>query len=64
MSKVQMMADGRDLFVIVNDVKIAKRGQPGSAWAYQWISLEPGYRVLDVAEGSELRIEYHGAVLQ
>jgi hypothetical protein len=57
----EMVCDGRDLFVVLNGVKIAKRGQSGSAW--EWISLKPGYRVLDVADGSEMRIEHNGVAL-
>jgi hypothetical protein len=42
-----MKGDGRDMFIIFNGVKIAKRGHPGTPKAKTWISLEPGYTVLD-----------------
>jgi hypothetical protein len=56
-------SDGRDLFVIFNGVKIAKRGQPDTPQAGQWVSLEPGYTVYG-GTGDELVIERNGVVLQ
>jgi hypothetical protein len=44
---IEMEFDGHDCFVKFNGMKIAKRGQPHTEWAKQWISIEPGYRVLD-----------------
>jgi hypothetical protein len=38
---------GDDIFVIVDGVKIARRGAPGTAQAKTWVSLEPGWCVLD-----------------
>jgi hypothetical protein len=61
---VEMEFTGDDCFVIVHGVRIAKRGHPGTAWARQWISLEPGWRVLDTANLSGLVIEKDGTVLQ
>jgi hypothetical protein len=61
--EAEIMCDGRDLFVLLDGVKIAKRGEPGSALAAQWISIEPGYRVLDGADGSEIVIQHHGVAL-
>jgi hypothetical protein len=46
--------------VIRDGVKIAKRGRPGTSQAGQWVSLEPGYVVLDSADGSEIVIEQRG----
>jgi hypothetical protein len=51
------MSDGHDLFVMLDGVKIAKRGHPGTAYARQWISLEPGYAVHDGPD--EIIIEVH-----
>jgi hypothetical protein len=44
---VEMISDGDDLFVVVNGVKVAKRGRPGTAQANTWVSLGPGWTVLD-----------------
>jgi hypothetical protein len=42
----EIIADGIDIFFVVDGVKIAKREHPGTAQA-KWISLEPGWSVLD-----------------
>jgi hypothetical protein len=47
-----------------DNVKIAKRGHPGTRQAGQWISLEPGYVVLNNADLSEISVEFKGARLQ
>src|SRR5262245_3357286 len=44
---VEIVSEGDDLFVLADGVKIAKRGPPGAAQARTWVSLEPGWRVLD-----------------
>ena len=53
--------EGRETFVIVNDVKVAKRVNPGTAEADTWVSLEPGWTVRD-CQGSYglVEIEYNG----
>lgn len=38
-----MVFDGHDLYLIVNGVKIAKRGLPNTPEAGTWISLDPGF---------------------
>lgn len=38
---------GDDIFIVFNGVRIAKRGHPDTAQARTWVSLEPGWRVLD-----------------
>jgi hypothetical protein len=60
--QVKIESDGRDVFVVADGVKIAKRGHPGSSQAGQWVSLEPGYRVF--GGDDSLVIEKHGTRLQ
>jgi hypothetical protein len=48
--EIEIPDDGRDMFVMVDGVKIAKRGRPGTPQAKTWISLEPGWSVLDCRE--------------
>jgi hypothetical protein len=36
---------------VIDEVKIAMRGEPGSPQAKTWVSLEPGYTVLDTDDG-------------
>ena len=45
MTRIEVMCDGDDLFVIRDGVPIAKRGHPGTPRAKLWIILEPGFRV-------------------
>ncbi len=59
---VEIVSDGDDLFVVADGVKIAKRGQPNTAKARTWVSLEPGWRVLD--QGGALVVERDGVRVQ
>ena len=51
--------DRNDVFVVADGVRIAKRGLPGTPYAKTWISLEPGWSVLDCQEGVE--VSYQGS---
>lgn len=57
----RVVYEGQEAFVIVNDVKVAKRGSGG---ANTWVSLEPGWTVRDV-QGTYglLEIQYNGEKL-
>jgi hypothetical protein len=57
---LEIVPDGDELYVVFNGVKIAKRGAPGTPQASTWISLEPGYRVLDQNEPRAFIVEYNG----
>jgi hypothetical protein len=50
--------DSKDLFVVFDGVRIAKRGRPGTPQARTWISLEPGYAVYDDPAAGE-----HGSIV-
>lgn len=50
MSQATIEIDEDDIFLKLDDVKIAKRGKPGAPQAGQWVSLELGYVVLDGAD--------------
>jgi hypothetical protein len=53
--------DGKDIFVIIDGVKIAKRGRPGSSQARAWVSLEPGWKVTGT---DQIDIEWSGVRVQ
>ena len=38
-------AAGRELYIVADGLRIAKRGQIGTPHAQTWISLEAGWRV-------------------
>ena len=59
-SAVEMDSDGTDLFIIVDGVKIAKRGLPDTPQAKTWVSLEPGWKVLDGRGGGTMAVTYNG----
>ena len=62
---IQMHFNGDDIFIICDGVKIAKRGQPNSPQAKTWVSLEPGWEVLDdCAELGGIVLSYRGATVQ
>jgi len=58
--RCKIVSDGDDIFVVVDGVKIAKRGC--GPQAKTWVSLEPGWRVLDSGKvghrGYEIVVEY------
>lgn len=56
LNNIEIVSDGDDLFVLADGVKIAKR-LPGTAQARTWVSLEPGWRVLD--QGGALVVEHN-----
>lgn len=43
----EFVDDGVDLFIVFNGERIAKRGYPDTPQARRWISLTPGYSVID-----------------
>lgn len=54
--ELEFISDGRDLFVVLEGVKIAKRGHPGTAQAKTWISLESRYEVIDHNDLTDIEI--------
>jgi hypothetical protein len=56
----KLVGDSGDIFVVLDDVKIAQRGYPDTPQAKTWVSLEPGYAVLDDADMMGITIEYNG----
>jgi len=51
-------SDGEDIFIVVDGLKIAKRGHPETTQAKTWVSLEPGYIVRDGGDGTSIEVEY------
>jgi hypothetical protein len=52
--------DGENTFVVVDGVKVAKRGRPDTAHAMTWIMLEPGWIVRDVHHGKTIEVRFEG----
>jgi hypothetical protein len=62
--KIEIKSDGQDIFVVVDNVKVAKRGRPDTPQAKMWISLQPGWQVFDSTTSSEIVIEHNGIRVQ
>ena len=60
-SIVAIESEGENLFVIVDGLKIAQRGYPDSPQAKTWVSLEPGWSVIDAGYPPEaIDVSYEG----
>jgi len=62
MDKAAIENDGSNVFVTFNGVRIAKRSKPETPQARMWVSIEPGYTVLDGGP-SRLVVKYDGKVV-
>jgi hypothetical protein len=49
--KTEMQSDGRDIFIVIDGVKVAKRGRLGTPEASTWVTLVPGWGIRDAADG-------------
>jgi hypothetical protein len=58
-SGVVVVFDGRDVILSLDGVKIAKRGHAGTPYAKTWISLEPGFTVVDTPDLTAIDIMYN-----
>jgi hypothetical protein len=59
--EVTVVINDTDVFVVVGDLKIARRGYPDTPQAGTWVSLEPGWEVFDGEEPETIAITYNGA---
>ena len=55
--------DNDDVFILIDGMKIAKRGLPDTAHAMTWIMLEPGWIVRDVDHGNAIEVWFEGATI-
>ena len=46
-----------DIFVVLDGVRIARRGKPNTPQAGTWILLQPGYQVSDSKDGSKIVVK-------
>src|ERR1700761_6363300 len=59
---VTMERTPKDFFVSVNGEKVAPRCYPNSPQAGTWVSLEPGWGVIDM--DGDIGIRYNGVTVQ
>jgi hypothetical protein len=62
MAKVKITKSSKDVFVEVDGIRVARRGYPGSPEARTWVSVEPGWQVLDSDEG--IIVRHNGVAVQ
>jgi hypothetical protein len=56
-STASVERSGTELFLLVDGRRVARRGRPGTAEARTWVSLEPGWEVVELPGGYiELRM--------
>jgi hypothetical protein len=56
----KIASDGKDIFVVFDGKRIAKRGHPRTPQTKKWVSLEPGYNVYDEGNLEALVVEHDG----
>ena len=56
---LSMVSDDSDIFILIDGVKIARRGYPCTPQAGTWVTLEPGWEVFDVPP-DQLEVTYNG----
>ena len=57
-SDIKVVGEGRDVFVEVDGVRIARRGYPNSPQAGTWVSLEPGWEVFDGEDFESITVKH------
>jgi hypothetical protein len=60
---VEIKEIGDEVFVMVDGVKIAMLAGPDSTHAGTWMTIEPGWTVLELDDGDTLQISYNGVAL-
>ena len=50
--------EGENLYLFVDGVKIAKRGQPGTPQAGTWVSVAAGWEAIDEAGGGSILVRF------
>jgi len=61
---IKVVGEGTDLFVEVDGVRVARRGNPGSPQEGTWISLEAGWEVCDGENFESVTVRYKRPPLQ
>jgi hypothetical protein len=54
-AKIDVETADRTLFILVDGVRVARRGYMGSPQAGTWVSIEPGWEAMDSDEGVIVR---------
>jgi hypothetical protein len=60
---VQVVSEGIAMFVVVDGLKVAKRGRPNTRQAKTWVPIEPGREVIDEDYLIYISIRYNGTTV-
>ena len=63
MREVKVIGEGKDLFLVVDGLKIAQRGKYGTPEGGTWVFLEPGWEVIHDDDLHTIGVRYIGATL-
>jgi hypothetical protein len=55
---MKMIRNEAGLFIEIDGVRIAQRGYPGTPQAKTWVSLEPGWKVIDDRDTNTIVVEH------
>jgi hypothetical protein len=61
---VDIELDGEEIFVVVDGVRVARRGHPATPQARTWVALEPGFTVTSPPDMSTMSIAYKAVPIQ
>ena len=53
--ELEFIHDGEDLYIIVDGVKVAKRGSADRSAPSTWETLKPGWSVVEDGDGVQIR---------
>jgi hypothetical protein len=58
----EMIIGDGEIFIVIDGIRVAQRGEPGTRHAKTWVSIEPGWVVFDVgADMRSISVTYNGA---
>ena len=57
----EMIVGDGEIFIVIDGIRVAQRGEPGTPHANTWVSIEPGWAVFVGADMRSIRVTYNGA---
>ena len=57
----EVIDDGGSTFIVIDGIRVAQRGEPGTRHAEKWVSIEPGWDVFVGADMRSISVTYNGA---
>jgi hypothetical protein len=57
----EVIDDGGSMFIVIDGIRVAQRGEPGTRHSKTWVSIEPGWAVFVGADMRSISVTYNGA---